>query len=117
MVSERTCFILSPQKKGALVSPHDQTGAVSRFGEVLQDVDPQEIKAGHTHTHSHSIFPEVHDELLGFGGVECQVVVHRTCSQQIHLLPVGQLIAVLVEANHGGVVRKLDDVVGAWMYY
>ena len=31
----------------------------------------------------------------------------------IHLLPVGRLIVVPDEADHGGVVCKLDDGVGA----
>lgn len=45
--------------------------------------------------------------------VEQQVIVLAPHSQAIHLLPVGQLVVVLDEANHSGVVRELDVGVGA----
>lgn len=44
--------------------------------------------------------------------VQQEVAVVAPRSQVIHLLSIGQLI-VLDEANHGGVVSKLDDAVGA----
>lgn len=60
-----------------------------------------------------SILPEVHDEFLCLRCIKQQVVVLTPCSQTTHLLPVGRLIAVLDEANKSGVVRNLNDGVGA----
>lgn len=85
-------------------------------------MDPQKFEAGHAlHCHTidvdewmgDSILPEVHNEFFCFCCVKQQVVVLAPRSQAIHLLPVGRLIVVLDEANHCGVVRKLDDGVGA----
>lgn len=45
--------------------------------------------------------------------VELQVVGVAPLNQMMHLLPVGDLIAVLYEADHHCVIRKLDDGVGA----
>lgn len=81
-------------------------------------MDTQELKAGHAlHCHTvdvdrwmdDSLLPEVLDEFFCFLCVQQQVVVLAPHSQVIHLLLVGQFIVVLNEANHGGVVSKLDD--------
>ena len=59
-----------------------------------------------------SVSPEVHDELLGLLSLEQQVVAVAPLSQTIHLLPVGGLIVVFDEADHRGVVCKLNDGIG-----
>ena len=105
----------SPQKEEMLVSLLDQLGAAGRSGEILGDVDTQELEAVHT-LHRRPVWvsvpPEVHDELLGLLSVEQQVVGVAPLSQTIHLLPVGGLIVVFDEANHRGVVCKLNDGIG-----
>ena len=111
----------SPQEEEALMSLLDQLGAAGRPGEILGDVDSQELEAVHM-LHQHpldvdgctwvSIPPEVHHELLGLLGIEQQVVGVAPLSQTSHLLPVGGLITVFVEADHCGVICKLNDGVG-----
>ena len=106
----------SPQEEEALVSLLDQLGAVGRPGEILGDVDSQELEAAHT-LHSRplivdgwmwvSIPPVVHDELLGLLGVKQQVVCVAPLSQTIHLLPVGGLIVVTDEVNLAGPLRNI----------
>ena len=111
-----------PHEEEALVGLLDKFGAAGRPGQVLGDVDTQELEAVHT-LHRRpldvdvwmwvSVPPEVHDELLGLLGVQLQVVFVTPLSQTVHLLPVGGLIVVSDEADHRGVVCKLDDGVGA----
>ena len=60
-----------------------------------------------------SSLPEVHDELFGLLGVECQVVISTPRHQVLNLIPVGRLIVVTDEAHHRSVVCKPDDGVGA----
>ncbi len=59
------------------------------------------------------LLPEVHNKLLCLAGVKEQVIVSASCGQVLYLLPVGSLIVVFDEANHRGVIRKLDDGVGS----
>lgn len=58
---------------------------------------------------SSEIPPVVHDELLGLLSVKQQVVSVAPLSQTIHFLPVSGLIVVTDEANHRGVICKLND--------
>ncbi len=59
------------------------------------------------------LLPEVHNKLLCLAGVKEQVIVSAPCGQVLYLLPVGSLIVVFDEANHRGVICKLDDGVGS----
>lgn len=56
-----------------------------------------------------STLPEVNDELLGLINVQ-GVIVLAAYSQIFYLPPVGTLIIIADEVNHGGVVCKLDSV-------
>ena len=53
------------------------------------------------------LFPEVHDHLLCFVDVECEVIFLTSHSEGPHLLPVGRLVVVGNQAYHCCVVRKL----------
>nr|AAX30470.1 SJCHGC03833 protein [Schistosoma japonicum] len=55
------------------------------------------------------LFPEVHNHLLSFVDVECEVIFLTPHSEGPHLLPVGRLLVVGNQAYHCCVVRKLDD--------
>ncbi|KAI4894601.1 hypothetical protein NFI96_000712 [Prochilodus magdalenae] len=95
---------LSPQKEETLVSLLDQLGAAGGPGEILRDVDAQELEAVHT---LHCCPFDVEGWI-----VEQKVIRVAPLSQAIHLLPIGGLIAVFNEANHRGVIRKLNNDVG-----
>lgn len=56
-----------------------------------------------------STLPEVNDELLDLINVQ-GVIVLAAYSQIFYLPPVGTLIIIADEVNHGGVVCKLDSV-------
>ena len=53
------------------------------------------------------LFPEVHNQLLCFVDVECEVIFLTPHSEGPHLLPVGRLVVVGNQAYHCCVV--LDD--------
>ena len=55
------------------------------------------------------LFPEVHDHLLCFVDVECEVIFLTPHSEGPHLLPVGRLVVVGNQAYHCSVVYKVDD--------
>ena len=55
------------------------------------------------------LFPQVHNHLLSFVDVECEVIFLTPHSEGPHLLPVGRLIVIGNQAYHCCVVRKLDD--------
>ena len=55
------------------------------------------------------LFPEVHDHLLSFVDVECEVNFLTPHSKGPHPLPVGRLVVVGNQAYHCSVVVKLDD--------
>ena len=57
-------------------------------------------------------FPEVHDHLLCFVDVECEVIFLTPHSKSPHFLPLGRLVVVGNQAYHCSVVCKLDDLVG-----
>lgn len=74
-----------PQEEESLMGLLNKAGGVGYPRQVLRDVNPQELEAGDTFN-SHTVdvdgfvcvsllFPEVHHELLGFAGVEEQVIV------------------------------------------
>ena len=54
------------------------------------------------------LFPEVHNHLLCFVDVECEVIFLTPHSEGPHLLPVGRLVVVGNQAYHCSVVHKLD---------
>nr|AAM55226.1 CA protein [Schistosoma japonicum] len=58
------------------------------------------------------LFPEVHNHLLCFVDVECEVIFLTPHSEGPHLLPVGRLVVVGNQAYHCSVVCKLNDSVG-----
>jgi hypothetical protein len=53
--------------------------------------------------------PEVHDQLLLFVDIEGEVIFLAPLRQGPHLLPVGSLIVVGIQAYHSCVVCKLED--------
>ncbi len=89
----------------------DKAGGVCGPGQVLRDVGSQELEAGDTIINhpvnvdgvmrAWFLLPEVHNKLLCLG-VKEQVIVSAPCG------PVGSLIIVSDEANHCGVICKLD---------
>ena len=101
----------------------DQAGGVCGPGQVLRDGGSQELEAGDTFNNhpvnvdgvmrASFLLPEVHNELLCFTGVKEQVIVSAPCGQVLYLFPVGSLIVVTDEANHRGVVCKLNDGVAS----
>ena len=58
------------------------------------------------------LFPEVHDHLLCFDDVECEVIFLTPHSEGPNLIHVGRLVVVGNTAYHPGVVCKHDDLVG-----
>ena len=50
------------------------------------------------------LFPEVHDHLLCFVDVECEVIFLTPHSEGLHLLPVGRLVVIGNQAYHCSVV-------------
>ena len=54
------------------------------------------------------LFPEVHDQLLCFVDIEKEVILLTPHSQSLHLLPVGCLVVVGIQAYYCSVVCKLD---------
>ncbi len=115
-------FLKAPKKVEALLCLFNQGGGVYGPGEIIGDVDAKELEAGHT-LHCSSVDgdggvclapgpPEVHDDLLGFLGVECQVVVSTPRGQVPYFLPVGRLIVTSDQAYHRGVICELNYGIG-----
>lgn len=84
---------------------------------------PQKLEAGDTFDGppfnvdrvmcASSHFPEVHNEFLGFAGVEEQVIFSAPSGQVLYLFSIGSLIVVADDTNHRGIIPKLDDEVGS----
>lgn len=91
-------------------------------------MDKKELKASHTfHFGSVSVDGRVcvtylrplvvHSEFLGLLGVKCQIVVGTPHCQLLNLHPVGRFIVIADQANHRGVVCKLDYGIRAMYRY
>ncbi len=112
-------FIQCPKEDETLVCLLYKALGVCGPGQVLRDVGSQELEAGDTFNNhpvnvdgvmrAFFLLPEVHNKLLCLTGVKEQVTVSAPCGLVLHLLPVCSLIVVSDEANHCGVICKLDD--------
>lgn len=62
-----------------------------------------------------SLFPEVHDQLLCSGGVECQVV-NGALSQFLDFSSVEGLSTILYQFHNSGLICRLNDDIyaGGW---
>jgi len=56
------------------------------------------------------VFPEVHDELLGFADIQCKAVVLAPSHQLGYLVSVLRFIVVAYQANSSGVCELGDPV-------
>ncbi len=103
-------FLQSPHEEETPVCLLDQSRILEGPREVLRDVDTQKLKPGDTFNlylidtggdvRATFGLPEVHNELFGPLGVEGQV---------LDLLPVGQFIFVVDEANNHCIICKHDN--------
>ena len=100
----------------------DGVGVVSP-GQVLADVDPEELETADS-LYCHHFdgdggvlgslsLPVVHNHSRSFAEVELEVVVLPPRCQGSHLLSVRRLVAIGDQADDGRVVSKLGDGVGA----
>ena len=94
----------------ALMPLLHQNGGVEGPRKIFCDVDPKELKAGHTlHLSTADMercvcpapgSPEVHNDLLGLLGVK-------------YLIPICYFVLISDQAHHRGVICKLDYGIGA----